>query len=91
MRMLNKISKFFALPLLLLVLVYQKTLSPDHSWVKHFYPYGYCKFHPSCSEYAVIVLKTQGLIGLPKIFKRVASCNPFSQGGVDRPYNGKHI
>jgi uncharacterized protein len=91
MLLMTKISKILALPLLAVVLVYQKTLSPDHSWVKIFYPWGYCKYHPTCSQYAVIVLKTQGIIGLPKILKRVASCNPSSLGGVDWPYNGKHI
>jgi putative membrane protein insertion efficiency factor len=89
MNYLRQVSKILAWPLVVLVMVYQKTLSPDHSWVKIFYPWGYCKFHPTCSQYALIVLKTEGVIGLPKIFKRVISCTPSSLGGVDWPYN-KH-
>lgn len=85
MGIIVRLSRLLAWPLVVLVWVYQKTLSPDHSWVRMFYPYGYCKYYPSCSEYTVIVLRKQGLIGLPKILKRVASCNPRSMGGVDWP------
>lgn len=91
MRMLSELSKILAWPLVVIILIYQKTLSPDHSWVKAFYPWGYCKFHPTCSQYAAIVLKTEGLVGLPKILKRIASCNPWSLGGIDRPYHGTNI
>jgi uncharacterized protein len=91
MRILLEISKLLAWPLVAVLFLYQKTLSPDHGMLKVFYPFGYCKFHPTCSQYAVIVLKTKGIIGLPKILKRVASCNPWSVGGVDWPYNGKSV
>jgi putative component of membrane protein insertase Oxa1/YidC/SpoIIIJ protein YidD len=85
MRVLKEISKLLAWPLLIIVVLYQKTLSPDHGLLKIFYPYGYCKFYPSCSEYARIVLRDQGIIGIPKIFKRVMSCTPSSLGGIDHP------
>lgn len=84
-RILQEISRILAWPLLAVVFLYQKSLSPDHGLLKPFYPYGYCKFYPTCSEYASIVLRTKGIIGLPKIFKRVVSCNPWSMGGVDWP------
>jgi len=90
MEMINNISKFLAWPLLAVILLYQRTLSPDHGLLKVFYPWGYCKFHPTCSQYAVLVLKTQGIIGLPKIFKRLISCTPGSLGGIDWPY-GKSV
>jgi uncharacterized protein len=80
-----EISKILAWPLLAAVFIYQKTLSPDHGLLKPLYPYGYCKFHPTCSQYAVLILRDKGIIGLPKIVKRVASCNPWSLGGVDLP------
>jgi putative component of membrane protein insertase Oxa1/YidC/SpoIIIJ protein YidD len=85
MEIIRKISQILALPLLLLVLIYQKTLSPDHGMLKPWYPYGYCKFHPSCSEYAVIVLKRDGVLGLLKIIKRLISCRPGVAPAIDQP------
>lgn len=67
-----------------LIRLYQKTLSPDHGWVKVFFPHGYCKYYPSCSEYTVQAIKKQGNIkGLLLGFKRILKCNPFSKGGID--------
>lgn len=86
MEIVKTLSKIFALPLVVLVWVYQKTLSFDHGPLKIFFPYGYCKFYPSCSSYAFLILKKDGIIGLPRIIKRVANCTPNSLGGVDLPY-----
>ncbi|MCX6734385.1 MAG: membrane protein insertion efficiency factor YidD [Candidatus Peregrinibacteria bacterium] len=70
----------------LLVLAYQKTLSPDHGWLKRFYPYGYCRFTPTCSEYSKQSLLKHGLIwGSIKSFWRICRCNPWSKGGEDKP------
>jgi putative membrane protein insertion efficiency factor len=85
MAIILTVSKVLAWPLLAAIFLYQKTLSPDHGPLKALYPWGYCKFYPTCSHYAALVLKENGLIGLPKIFKRVASCTPSSLGGVDWP------
>jgi len=45
-----------------------------------------CRYYPSCSEYALIVLKENYL---PKalflIAKRILRCNPFFEGGIDLP------
>jgi uncharacterized protein len=88
MEILKKLNLILAWPLLALIWIYQKTVSPDHGLISPMFPYGYCKFYPSCSMYAKAVLKKQGLIGIPKIFKRVGSCTPSSLGGVDLPYAG---
>jgi len=69
-----------------MALLYQKTISPDHGVIRHLFSYGYCKFYPTCSAYAVAILKKEGILGIPKIFIRVVSCNPASLGGVDLPY-----
>ena len=70
--------------LILVVKGYQKTLSPDHGFVKRFFPYGYCKFTPSCSDYAKISLQKHGFfIGFAKASWRVLRCNPWSKGGDD--------
>jgi len=64
--------------------IYQKTLSPDHGLFKVFFPHGYCKFKPTCSEYAKQSLKKHGVIfGSLKSLWRVLRCNPWSKGGVD--------
>ncbi|MGH2730335.1 MAG: membrane protein insertion efficiency factor YidD [Actinomycetota bacterium] len=43
-----------------------------------------CRFHPSCSEYAVEALRTHGALrGLVLAVRRVGRCHPWSPGGVD--------
>jgi uncharacterized protein len=45
-----------------------------------------CKYHPSCSEYAVQAVQRFGLIrGLVLTVWRLLRCNPWSHGGVDFP------
>ncbi|MBI4235519.1 membrane protein insertion efficiency factor YidD [Candidatus Peregrinibacteria bacterium] len=69
-----------------LVWLYQKTLSPDHGLLKVFFPHGYCKFKPSCSEYSKRAFLKHGVFwGGIKAFWRVLRCNPWSKGGVDEP------
>ncbi|MGH3083685.1 MAG: membrane protein insertion efficiency factor YidD [Gaiellaceae bacterium] len=44
-----------------------------------------CKYHPSCSQYAIDALKRYGLIrGSVLAGWRLLRCNPWSHGGVDR-------
>ena len=74
------------LPFLVLIRLYQKTISPDHGLVKGFFPHGYCRYYPSCSEYSHQSIKRKGLIvGLIKTIWRILRCNPWSKGGVDLP------
>ena len=48
-------------------------------------PEGTCKFHPSCSQYAIDAFRTHGLFkGTVFATWRVLRCNPWSHGGVDR-------
>jgi putative membrane protein insertion efficiency factor len=59
-----------------LVRVYQLTLSPLFG--------NQCKYHPSCSQYAVDALRRYGLVkGSVLAAWRLARCNPWSHGGVD--------
>ncbi len=47
---------------------------------------GSCKYHPSCSEYALGALRKHGLLkGSTLAAWRLLRCNPWSQGGVDHP------
>ncbi|MCK5617191.1 membrane protein insertion efficiency factor YidD [Candidatus Pacearchaeota archaeon] len=68
-------------------MLYQKTLSPDHSpLMKPLFPNGHCKYHPSCSEYSKKSLKKHGFVrGMIQSIWRVLRCNPWSKGGVDLP------
>jgi putative membrane protein insertion efficiency factor len=43
-----------------------------------------CKYHPSCSRYAIDALREYGLLrGLVLVGWRLLRCNPWSHGGVD--------
>ncbi len=43
-----------------------------------------CRFHPSCSVYAIQALDRYPLRrAIPLILKRVARCHPFHPGGFD--------
>jgi hypothetical protein len=67
-----------------LIRLYQKTLSPDHGLIKFKYPYGYCRFSPTCSEYSVQAIGKYGFFkGGAKALWRVLRCNPFNKGGND--------
>ena len=45
---------------------------------------GRCKYHPSCSQYALDALREFGLVrGTMLAAWRVLRCNPWSHGGVD--------
>ena len=47
-------------------------------------PEGTCKYHPSCSQYAIDALRKHGLVkGSFKAGWRLLRCNPWSKGGVD--------
>jgi uncharacterized protein len=60
-----------------LVRLYQVLLSP-------LVPEGTCKYHPSCSQYAVDALREHGLVrGTTLACWRLLRCNPWSAGGVD--------
>lgn len=62
--------------LIFLIRLYQKFISP-------FLP-PRCRFYPTCSEYAVLVIARYGWSrGLYLAGKRLARCHPFNPGGYD--------
>lgn len=74
-------AKYFTLQL---IRFYQKTLSLDHGFLKGVFPYGYCRFNPTCSEYAYQAVDRYGLLkGGFKAFKRLLRCHPWNSGGND--------
>jgi putative membrane protein insertion efficiency factor len=45
---------------------------------------GRCKYHPSCSQYALDALREYGFVrGAVLAGWRLLRCNPWSHGGVD--------
>jgi putative membrane protein insertion efficiency factor len=49
-------------------------------------PANTCKYHPSCSEYAVLAIRKHGVLrGAPLAAWRLLRCHPWSMGGVDYP------
>lgn len=69
-----------------LITIYQRTLSPDHSWLRHAFPGGFCRFTPSCSAYTHAAIGKYGVIrGSLMGFWRILRCNPWSKGGLDLP------
>ena len=45
-----------------------------------------CRFHPSCSEYALAVIERDGpMRGGQRALQRIARCHPWGRGGLDLP------
>ena len=56
--------------------LYQRFLSPLFGQC--------CRFHPSCSQYAVEAIETRGVVeGLGFTCWRLLRCQPFCKGGHD--------
>jgi putative membrane protein insertion efficiency factor len=64
-------------PLLALIRVYQKVLSPT-------LPPDTCRFYPSCSHYGYQAIYKHGALkGFVLTVWRVLRCNPWNPGGYD--------
>ncbi|MFQ5514362.1 MAG: membrane protein insertion efficiency factor YidD [Myxococcota bacterium] len=58
--------------------MYQLVLSPFLG--------GACRYVPSCSEYAVAVIRREGVLrGLPRAVSRLLRCSPLGGRGLDLP------
>jgi putative membrane protein insertion efficiency factor len=81
---MNKYNNFLSRIVIWFIKFYQKTLSFDHGPLKHYYPHGFCRFYPTCSEYGVEAIQKHGIIkgGLKTIW-RIMRCNPWNKGGND--------
>lgn len=43
-----------------------------------------CRFHPSCSQYALDAIEVYGILkGFFLIIRRLLRCHPFAKGGFD--------
>ncbi len=67
-----------------LIVIYQKTLSPDHGPIAHLYGRRVCRYFPTCSEYGFEAIGRFGLLrGSWMTMRRIARCTPWQPGGVD--------
>ncbi|MBD3169032.1 MAG: membrane protein insertion efficiency factor YidD [candidate division Zixibacteria bacterium] len=61
----------------LFIFIYQNTLG-------YLFPPDTCRFHPSCSEYAMQAVEKHGAFkGGIKAVNRLLRCNPWNSGGYD--------
>ena len=69
-------KSLFAAPLIGLVRLYRYAISPMLG--------NNCRFHPSCSEYAIDALRRHGVgKGVWLALRRIGRCNPWCAGGYD--------
>ena len=72
----GRLSRVAARVLVVLVRAWQIALSPILG--------PSCRFHPSCSAYAVEALERHGAWrGAGLSARRIARCHPFHEGGLD--------
>lgn len=65
--------------------VYQRTVSPDHGPLRYLHPYGFCRHHPTCSDYGKQVIEARGVvIGSLLLLFRLLSCHPWKQPDPER-------
>lgn len=59
-----------------IIRIYQLTISSMFA--------GSCRFHPSCSQYAIDAINKYGAArGAVRSIKRLFRCHPLNPGGVD--------
>lgn len=69
-------ARLVASLLLCLIRAYRTVVSP---WIG-----PACRFHPSCSAYAIEAIRQHGpLRGTSRTLRRLARCHPLSEGGYD--------
>lgn len=87
MIILKFIDKILAEITIILIRIYQYTLSPD-KWLPSLrLKWKVCAHHPHCSQYSINVLKRYWFIlWLPKMTERVFSCSPSKEKIYDPEY-----
>lgn len=69
-------QKVAALPLVALIVFYQRFISPMRPPT--------CRYYPSCSQYALTAIQRFGPVrGTWLAVRRLLRCHPWSPGGVD--------
>lgn len=80
-----KIKEFPKKLAIILINIYQSTLSPDYGLFRARHQYGFCRFYPTCSQYAKEAIEKNGLFkGILLGLKRIIKCSPWAEPKVDR-------
>ena len=80
-KLLRCLNWVIALPFVVLIYLY-RIVSPLKKYI--FGPYAGCRFHPTCSAYAIECLQRFSLpVALWKSLHRITRCNPMNPGGYD--------
>jgi len=67
-----------------MIRLYQRTLSFDHGPLAVFYSEGFCRYQPTCSQYAYEAIRKYGFFkGSWLGLKRIMRCTPWAKGGRD--------
>jgi uncharacterized protein len=70
------VARVLAFPLLAALWIYQRFVSPLLGPA--------CRYHPSCSQYAVDAIREHGpLVGPGLALRRLLRCHPWAEGGLD--------
>ena len=73
---MNPVSRGLGALLVLPIRAYQLLISPLLG--------PRCRFHPSCSAYAVEAIRVRGpIVGLALTVHRLGRCHPWNPGGLD--------
>lgn len=75
-RPVSLLGRVCSFPFVALIWTYRCTLSPFLG--------GQCRFHPTCSRYALEAYREHGpILGTRLTIRRVLRCHPLSKGGYD--------
>ncbi|MGF1449455.1 MAG: membrane protein insertion efficiency factor YidD [Opitutales bacterium] len=86
----HALSRVLAMLAMGLVQVYRYTLSPLKRLL--FGPNCGCRFHPTCSAYALESLRQHGIVrGGWLSLRRILRCHPFHPGGHDPVPQACHV
>jgi len=77
--------------IVMVITLYQHTLSPDHGPLKHLYRYGYCRHEPTCSEFGKRMVTERGaVIGGFLTIMRLLTCHPWKKPSPERIMQASH-
>ena len=75
-KIFSLLSSYLSIPVVVLIKLYQRFLSPLLG--------SSCRFYPTCSNYALESYQKYGLLsGSILTIKRLCKCHPFHSGGLD--------